>query len=71
MKWIKRRWLRWKEKHWDDDFFTTDGDIPWAGITRPPLRRAWEEHKHQVIPAVKWLAGLVIGALILAAIGLG
>ncbi len=71
MKRLKEAFARWKSKHWDEQYWSSEGPgYSMAGLTPPPLRAFWEKHKGLVFKAGPWLGGLIGGAIILKLIGL-
>jgi hypothetical protein len=71
MKRLKAAFARWKRKHWDNQFWSSEGQqFVMMGTSPPPLRALWEKHKALVFKAVPWLGGLIGGAIILKALGL-
>lgn len=65
MNWLRDAFRRWKERHWDKEYFPEDR----GGIT--PLRVFWEKRRESIMTLALWLIALIAGALILSIIGLG
>ncbi|MEE1922660.1 hypothetical protein V0R50_10430 [Pseudomonas sp. 148P] len=71
MKRLKDAFARWKAKHWDEELRIHDSEhFSMIGFDRPPLRRAWDQHKAVIKQVGAWLLALIAGALILKLLGL-
>lgn len=65
MNWLRDAFRRWKERHWDKEYFPEDR----GGIT--PLRAFWEKRRASIMTFALCLIALIAGALILSIVGLG
>ncbi len=69
MNWLRDAFRRWKERHWDKEYFPSEG-LGQRREGKTGLRRLWEDPSKLLISALLWLFGTICCALVLRALGL-